>query len=184
MARLTFNYLTLWCNLQKYDMFCVAGTFPIDLAKTRLQVQGQVGSKYREIRYRGMLHAIVRIAREEGPRALYSGSVCWMHALLCVYTIPVVLTTYNWRYSLFTVVLCAAYLLNVHTSSFVCTSFVTALTTYINSTQRRGVIPVSQLYMYSLYTDTLVFFSSYMLFNVFFWVLHHSIMPVKPSELL
>ncbi|XP_061654113.1 kidney mitochondrial carrier protein 1-like isoform X4 [Phyllopteryx taeniolatus] len=50
------------------------GTFPIDLAKTRLQVQGQVGdSKYREIRYRGMLHAIVRIAREEGVRALYSG---------------------------------------------------------------------------------------------------------------
>lgn len=53
-----------------------AGTFPIDLAKTRLQVQGQVGdSKYREIRYRGMLHAIVRIAREEGVRSLYSGSV-------------------------------------------------------------------------------------------------------------
>uniref|UniRef100_A0A674N382 Solute carrier family 25 member 30 n=1 Tax=Takifugu rubripes TaxID=31033 RepID=A0A674N382_TAKRU len=50
------------------------GTFPIDLAKTRLQVQGQVGdSKYREIRYRGMLHAMMRIGREEGPRALYSG---------------------------------------------------------------------------------------------------------------
>ncbi|XP_076018499.1 kidney mitochondrial carrier protein 1-like isoform X1 [Genypterus blacodes] len=50
------------------------GTFPIDLAKTRLQVQGQVGdSKYREIRYRGMLHAIARIGREEGPKALYSG---------------------------------------------------------------------------------------------------------------
>ncbi|MEQ2257669.1 hypothetical protein ILYODFUR_037109 [Ilyodon furcidens] len=50
------------------------GTFPIDLAKTRLQVQGQVGDiKYREIRYRGMLHAIVRIVREEGLRALYSG---------------------------------------------------------------------------------------------------------------
>uniref|UniRef100_A0AAX7UE08 Solute carrier family 25 member 30 n=1 Tax=Astatotilapia calliptera TaxID=8154 RepID=A0AAX7UE08_ASTCA len=50
------------------------GTFPIDLAKTRLQVQGQVGdSKYREIRYRGMLHAIMRIGREEGLRALYSG---------------------------------------------------------------------------------------------------------------
>lgn len=57
-------------------MLCVAGTFPIDLAKTRLQVQGQVGdSKYREIRYRGMLHAIMRIGREEGLRALYSGSV-------------------------------------------------------------------------------------------------------------
>ncbi|XP_008401865.1 kidney mitochondrial carrier protein 1-like [Poecilia reticulata] len=50
------------------------GTFPIDLAKTRLQVQGQVGdSKYREIRYRGMLHAIMRVGREEGLRALYSG---------------------------------------------------------------------------------------------------------------
>uniref|UniRef100_A0A4W5K9H7 Solute carrier family 25 member 30 n=1 Tax=Hucho hucho TaxID=62062 RepID=A0A4W5K9H7_9TELE len=50
------------------------GTFPIDLTKTRLQVQGQVGnSKYREIRYRGMLHAIGRICREEGISALYSG---------------------------------------------------------------------------------------------------------------
>uniref|UniRef100_A0A8C6KTR2 Solute carrier family 25 member 30 n=1 Tax=Nothobranchius furzeri TaxID=105023 RepID=A0A8C6KTR2_NOTFU len=50
------------------------GTFPIDLAKTRLQVQGQVGdSKYREIRYRGMLHAMLRVGREEGLRALYSG---------------------------------------------------------------------------------------------------------------
>ncbi|XP_028837751.1 kidney mitochondrial carrier protein 1 [Denticeps clupeoides] len=50
------------------------GTFPIDLTKTRLQVQGQVGdSKYKEIRYRGMMHAIVRICKEEGLRALYSG---------------------------------------------------------------------------------------------------------------
>uniref|UniRef100_A0AAV2JVK8 Solute carrier family 25 member 30 n=1 Tax=Knipowitschia caucasica TaxID=637954 RepID=A0AAV2JVK8_KNICA len=50
------------------------GTFPIDLAKTRLQVQGQVGdSKYKEIRYRGMLHAMARIGREEGLWALYSG---------------------------------------------------------------------------------------------------------------
>ena len=67
-------------------MPCVAGTFPIDLAKTRLQVQGQVGdSKYREIRYRGMLHAIARIGREEGPRALYSGSVWWIcPACVCV----------------------------------------------------------------------------------------------------
>ncbi|XP_069020695.1 kidney mitochondrial carrier protein 1-like isoform X1 [Embiotoca jacksoni] len=50
------------------------GTFPIDLAKTRLQIQGQVGDiKYREIRYRGMLHALMRIVREEGLRTLYSG---------------------------------------------------------------------------------------------------------------
>lgn len=66
-------------------LICVAGTFPIDLAKTRLQVQGQVGDiKYREIRYRGMLHAIVRIVREEGLRALYSGSVCVQHLYACL----------------------------------------------------------------------------------------------------
>lgn len=62
--------------LENNLLVSVPGTFPIDLAKTRLQVQGQVGdSKYREIRYRGMLHAMMRIGREEGPRALYSGSV-------------------------------------------------------------------------------------------------------------
>ncbi|XP_027744692.1 kidney mitochondrial carrier protein 1 isoform X3 [Empidonax traillii] len=52
----------------------LAGTFPIDLTKTRLQVQGQVNdAKYKEIRYRGMVHALVRICREEGLKALYSG---------------------------------------------------------------------------------------------------------------
>ncbi|NWZ44072.1 KMCP1 protein, partial [Brachypodius atriceps] len=50
------------------------GTFPIDLTKTRLQVQGQVNdAKYKEIRYRGMVHALVKICREEGLKALYSG---------------------------------------------------------------------------------------------------------------
>lgn len=50
------------------------GTFPIDLTKTRLQIQGQTNdAKFREIRYRGMLHALMRIGREEGLRALYSG---------------------------------------------------------------------------------------------------------------
>lgn len=47
------------------------GTFPIDLTKTRLQVQGQ--SQYTEVRYRGMFHALFRIGKEEGIRALYSG---------------------------------------------------------------------------------------------------------------
>uniref|UniRef100_A0A3Q2C9U4 Solute carrier family 25 member 14 n=1 Tax=Cyprinodon variegatus TaxID=28743 RepID=A0A3Q2C9U4_CYPVA len=47
------------------------GTFPIDLTKTRLQVQGQ--SQYTEVRYRGMFHALFRIGQEEGIRALYSG---------------------------------------------------------------------------------------------------------------
>ncbi|XP_048022999.1 kidney mitochondrial carrier protein 1-like isoform X2 [Megalobrama amblycephala] len=47
------------------------GTFPIDLTKTRLQVQGQTHCM--EVRYRGMFHALFRIGREEGVRALYSG---------------------------------------------------------------------------------------------------------------
>ncbi|XP_055499389.1 brain mitochondrial carrier protein 1 isoform X4 [Leucoraja erinacea] len=50
------------------------GTFPIDLTKTRLQVQGQtLDLRYKEIKYRGMLHALLRICKEEGLRALYSG---------------------------------------------------------------------------------------------------------------
>jgi len=50
------------------------GTFPIDTAKTRLQVQGQVVDKsLKEVRYRGMIHAIYRISLEENIRALYNG---------------------------------------------------------------------------------------------------------------
>lgn len=87
-AWITVIYLNLCAELLSSkcstSSCCVPGTFPIDLAKTRLQVQGQVGdSKYREIRYRGMLHAIVRIGREEGLRALYSGSVCCIYEHVC-----------------------------------------------------------------------------------------------------
>ncbi|XP_059858680.1 kidney mitochondrial carrier protein 1-like [Delphinus delphis] len=50
------------------------GTFSIDLTKTRLQIQGQKNdANVKEIRYRGMLHALVRIGREEGLKALCSG---------------------------------------------------------------------------------------------------------------
>ncbi|GAB1605525.1 kidney mitochondrial carrier protein 1-like [Argonauta hians] len=50
------------------------GTFPIDMTKTRLQVQGQViDSRLTECRYRGMFHAFVRISQEEGLLAFYSG---------------------------------------------------------------------------------------------------------------
>ncbi|XP_065176573.1 kidney mitochondrial carrier protein 1-like [Sycon ciliatum] len=48
------------------------GTFPIDLTKTRLQIQGQVGDAA-QARYRGMLHAFQVILREESARALYNG---------------------------------------------------------------------------------------------------------------
>ncbi|GFV31625.1 brain mitochondrial carrier protein 1 [Trichonephila clavipes] len=50
------------------------GTFPIDTTKTRLQVQGQVSDvRFKEIKYRGMIHALLRISNEEGIKALYSG---------------------------------------------------------------------------------------------------------------
>ena len=50
------------------------GTFPTDLTKTRLQIQGQKNdADFKEIRYGGMLHALVRIGREEGLKVLYLG---------------------------------------------------------------------------------------------------------------
>jgi solute carrier family 25 protein 14/30 len=50
------------------------GTFPIDTTKTRLQVQGQQRDVFcQQSRYRGMTHALMHIAREEGVRALYGG---------------------------------------------------------------------------------------------------------------
>lgn len=50
------------------------GTFPLDTTKTRLQVQGQ----HKDIlcfksKYRGMIHALLRISQEEGVSALYKG---------------------------------------------------------------------------------------------------------------
>uniref|UniRef100_A0A0B6Y7I0 Solute carrier family 25 member 7 n=1 Tax=Arion vulgaris TaxID=1028688 RepID=A0A0B6Y7I0_9EUPU len=50
------------------------GTFPIDTTKTRLQIQGQVTDAHlRDLKYRGMLHAFMRIFKDEGAHALYSG---------------------------------------------------------------------------------------------------------------
>ncbi|CAH0392912.1 unnamed protein product [Bemisia tabaci] len=55
---------------------CIAeiGTFPIDLAKTRLQIQGQKHDiKHAEVKYRGMTDAFLQISKQEGLLALYSG---------------------------------------------------------------------------------------------------------------
>lgn len=53
---------------------CIAGTFPIDTTKTRLQVQGQQRDVLcQQSRYRGMTHALTHIAKEEGVLALYGG---------------------------------------------------------------------------------------------------------------
>ena len=49
-------------------------TFPIDLVKVRLQLQGQKGlNKNIKLKYRGMIHALVTIPKDEGLTALYSG---------------------------------------------------------------------------------------------------------------
>ncbi|KAH3811723.1 kidney mitochondrial carrier protein 1-like [Dreissena polymorpha] len=50
------------------------GTFPIDTTKTRLQIQGQkIDARLTQLKYNGMIHALLRIFREEGLPALYSG---------------------------------------------------------------------------------------------------------------
>ncbi|KAK9510834.1 hypothetical protein O3M35_005534 [Rhynocoris fuscipes] len=50
------------------------GTFPIDTTKTRLQVQGQkIDSSYSHLKYRGMTDAFLKISKQEGFSALYSG---------------------------------------------------------------------------------------------------------------
>ncbi|XP_055385825.1 mitochondrial uncoupling protein Bmcp [Condylostylus longicornis] len=50
------------------------GTFPIDTAKTRLQIQGQkIDPIFSELKYCGMIDAFIKISKEEGISALYSG---------------------------------------------------------------------------------------------------------------
>ena len=49
-------------------------TFPVDTAKTRLQLQGQAGVKrWVQVRYRGTVHCLVCMVREEGVVAVYKG---------------------------------------------------------------------------------------------------------------
>ena len=67
------------------NFFLITGTFPIDTTKTRLQLQGQViDMKQKEIRYRGMLHAFARIAKDDGLKALFNGYLC---SFLIVYLV-------------------------------------------------------------------------------------------------
>ena len=50
-------------------------TYPIDTSKTRLQVQGQVADRrFSTLKYRGMFHTLITVAREEGVFALFSGA--------------------------------------------------------------------------------------------------------------
>ncbi|XP_028127899.1 mitochondrial uncoupling protein Bmcp [Diabrotica virgifera virgifera] len=55
---------------------CVAefGTFPIDLTKTRLQIQGQkLDKNHASLKYRGMVDCFLKIVKQEGFISLYSG---------------------------------------------------------------------------------------------------------------
>ena len=69
LVRIEWN-LTL--NLFYRKIF--KGTFPIDTTKTRLQIQGQKhDQQFNKLRYNGMCDAFMKIARQEGVKALYSG---------------------------------------------------------------------------------------------------------------
>jgi len=62
-------------------------TFPMDLAKVRLQVQGEAHNRVGQLDrgkaikppYKGMLHVWKVIATEEGPRACYKGLIPALH---------------------------------------------------------------------------------------------------------
>ena len=68
-------------------------TFPVDTAKTRLQLQGQIRDKrWQKVRYRGTLHCITSIMREEGVTRVYKGLSPAMlrQVLLCSSSVPIV----------------------------------------------------------------------------------------------
>jgi solute carrier family 25 (mitochondrial carrier), member 14/30 len=56
------------------SMIAESFTFPIDLVKTRLQLQGQKHDiQNSNLKYRGFIHGIRTVFKEEGITALYSG---------------------------------------------------------------------------------------------------------------
>lgn len=60
-------------------------TFPIDLTKTRLQIQGQKLENI-SIKYKGMFHCFKVVLKEEGMSALFSGyfiAACQPCRLFC-----------------------------------------------------------------------------------------------------
>lgn len=65
--------------LQKYTLSVVAAffaefvTYPLDLVKTRLQMQGEGVSAVARAQYRGMVRTMAGVAREEGVTRLWQG---------------------------------------------------------------------------------------------------------------
>ncbi len=64
-------YLMFLCGSFS-SMTAEACTLPIDITKIRLQLQGEL-ERNAVRKYKGMLHALYLIAKEEGPRSLYKG---------------------------------------------------------------------------------------------------------------
>ena len=65
--------------LQKYALSVVAAffaefvTYPLDLVKTRLQIQGEGVSQVTRSQYRGMFRTMAGVVREEGITRLWQG---------------------------------------------------------------------------------------------------------------
>ncbi|XP_078000390.1 dicarboxylate carrier UCP2-like isoform X2 [Glandiceps talaboti] len=79
-------------------------TFPLDTAKVRLQIQGEVPSKAvqfngsnlllessgaRSLQYRGIFGTIMTICRQEGGRALYNGLIPGLQRQMCFASIRI-----------------------------------------------------------------------------------------------
>ena len=68
----TFEKLAHFILLGLSAMLAESVTYPIDTAKTRLQLQGQnLVERWSLIKYRGMSNCLVTIVKEEGVKAVY-----------------------------------------------------------------------------------------------------------------
>lgn len=63
---------------------CIADliTFPLDVAKVRLQIQGEAGSSF-PAKYRGIFGTVATMARQEGPLSLYNGLCAGLQRQMC-----------------------------------------------------------------------------------------------------
>ena len=68
-------------------MLAESVTYPIDTAKTRLQLQGQsLVQRWSLIKYRGMSNCLVTIVKEEGVKSVYQ--VCGHFSIRVVVSPP------------------------------------------------------------------------------------------------
>lgn len=72
---------------------CIADaiTFPLDVAKVRLQIQGEgtTGGSRSSLKYRGVLGTVLTIARQEGPTRLYGGLGPGLQRQFCFATVRI-----------------------------------------------------------------------------------------------